>query len=195
MKNLVIYLMLVIAGSFTASAANEKMIDYTVSVTKNEGEVVTIDFNKAENMQVSIMDYNGNILCNYTDIKNSRSFDFTNLPAGKYFIKVENDHYAETTLVSKNDTTINVKNNYKLVLKPIFKKEENKMQVYVPNPSNSHVEIDVYDKDNYLVYSYKDNQSVINKVFDFSKSPYGKYTININSANDDINYSTDFERK
>ncbi|ANI89409.1 hypothetical protein A9P82_08940 [Arachidicoccus ginsenosidimutans] len=186
--NLIGAAVFVLSASF-AKAATE----FNVSLANSE--TVKIEVNNSEkNVSISVTDESGSVLYQYDNVAaGAKGFNFSTVPDGRYFIKMENDRTIETTLVTKVNHALKISKNYDFVAKPLFqKKGKNKLNLYFVNLNNSNVEVDVYDKDRTLINSFTSNDAVIEKSLDFSKVLQGNYEIVLSTDKGDNIFSKSF---
>jgi len=154
-------------------------------------KVMISDVPTAHNISVS--DENGNSLYELSDMKagSFKNIDFSMVPDGTYYIKVENNRSIETTQVQKIDGAVTIANESNLFVKPIFRREGDVLNVFFTNPAKKDVEINVYNQNGSLINTVKSTAASVSKGFDFSKSQHGNYKVVL--SQDNYVFSTDFD--
>lgn len=142
---------------------------------------------------ITVYDDNGVSLYELNDMKSGsfKKIDFSRVPDGTYYIKVENKRSIETTRIQKIDGSVSVSENATLFIKPIFRKRGKILDVFLDNPYKKDVEISVYNQTGSLVNTVHSEDSAIAKGFDFSKRLHGKYKVVLSM--DDYVFNTDFD--
>ena len=156
--------------------------------------IVKVEINDAPTAHnISVLDETGNNLYELSDMKagSFKNIDFSNVPDGTYYIKVENSRSIETTQVQKVDGQVTVASQASLFVKPIFRREGNVLNVFFNNPDKKDVEINVYNQSGTVVNTVKTSENEVSKGFDFSKSLHGNYKVVL--SQDDYVFSTDFD--
>jgi len=196
MKTKFNYLFLTLAATFTVLFANARTTNPDINLEGGASQTVKIDYGTdAKVVSLNVTDQNGNTLYAYQHPEKAQSFDFSKVPDGSYYINVENDNTISTTLVSKKDNAIRINKDYRFVLKPVFRQKDKKLNVYYVNSNRTPVEVDIYDANHEVVYSYTSDDALVQKQFDFSKSAYGVYTVNVSTTDSDRNYSVDVDNR
>lgn len=196
MKTKFNYLLLTLAATFTVLFANARTTDLNIDIKSGDSQTVNVDYgNDAKVLLLNVTDQSGNTLYTYQHPEKAQSFDFSKVPDGNYYINVENDKTISTTLVSKKDNAIQINKDYRFVLKPVFQQKDKKLTVYYVNSNRTPVEVDIYDANHNAVYSYTTDDALLQKQFDFSKSAYGVYTVNVSTTDNDRNYSVDVDNR
>lgn len=191
MKKIFNYILPVVL--FTLVAGFAKANDYgNINVISNG--IVKVEVSESAKLHnISISDVNGVQLYAFQDMEagSYKNLDFTAVPDGRYFIKVENNRTIQTTQVDKTAGVLTVSQTPSLLVKPVFKRVGDKLNVLFMNPTESNVQVDVYDEYNVLINSIQTNDLVIEKALDFSKSLRGNYKVVL--AQDSNIFSTDFD--
>lgn len=154
-------------------------------------KVMISDVPTLHNIEVS--DENGNNLYELSNMKagSFKNIDFSMVPDGSYYIKVENNRSIETTQVQKVDGLVTIAAEADLFVKPIFRREDNVLNVFFTNPGQKDVEINVYNQNGTVISSVKTAEAAVAKGFDFSKSLHGSYRVVLSQGN--YIFSTDFD--
>lgn len=196
MKTKLNYLFLTLAASFTVLLANAKTTVLDINLEGGASQTVKIDYGTdAKVLSLDVTDQNGNTLYTYQHPEKTQSFDFSKVPDGNYYINVENDKTISTTLVSKKDNAIRINKDYRFIMKPVFQQKDKKLDLYYVNSNRTPVEVDIYDANHNVVYSYTSDDALVQKQFDFSQSAYGVYTVNVSTTDSDRNYSVDVDNR
>ena len=178
------------AVAFTFMAAFAKAGNINV-VSNGVVKVAVSNINTTHN--ITVADVNGNSLYELNNMKagSFKNIDFSMVPDGTYYIKVENAKSIETTQVQKVDGAVTIADESTLFVKPIFRREGSVLNVFFNNPENKTVEINVYNQNGTLVNTVQSDSDAIAKGFDFSKSLHGNYRVVL--AQDNYVFSTDFD--
>lgn len=111
-----------------------------------------------------------------------KKFDLSPLPLGDYFLRVENSmrEVVYSISVEKNDISIlGEKEN----LKPIYRKEDGKVYISLLNLDRETVKVSVVDSQNRVLFSESfEEESIIEKAFNFSNAIEDDYTLVINDG-------------
>jgi len=159
--------------------------------TSVEGQTITVYFDndKSEVLSISIVDkYGFELLSEKVQSKNrrSRKYNLTQLPYGKYTIKIDSDQkivYKTIQTDKNNSVVLDEKTSYK----PTTFFENDKWMVNAL-ALGEKVDIKIYDSEYEPVYEEKfKNESVVAKSYDLSQLDYGVYTLSISVG--DNNYS------
>ncbi|HEY0299218.1 MAG TPA: T9SS type A sorting domain-containing protein [Arachidicoccus sp.] len=196
MKKILNYSLLVTLFAFVVTIAKASDEDFNISVGKSE--VVNVEVvHVAKNLSISVSDANGIMLYEYSNMQSGpKTLDFSKVPDGYYFIKMENEKSIQTTLVEKENNTIHVNKNYGFLVKPVFeKKGKSRLNLYFVNVTKSNVQVDVYDNSHTLIDSFTSSEPVIEKGLDFSKIPAVSYNLVLSVANSDYTFSKSFDNE
>ncbi|HTN38012.1 MAG TPA: hypothetical protein VL053_13120 [Arachidicoccus sp.] len=192
MKKFLNYALSALAFTLAVSFAKANAIGGNINVINN-GIVKVEVSNNITAHSISISDANGNQLYELDGLKAGafKNLDFSFVPDGRYFIKIENEKTIETTQVDKSNGEISITQKPELLVKPIFRRSGDRLNVYFMNPDKSDVQVDVYNENNVLVNTLQTNDEVIEKAFDFSKSLRGNYKVVLAQQNNI--FSSDFD--
>ncbi|QCX37496.1 hypothetical protein FF125_03240 [Aureibaculum algae] len=161
------------------------MISYANEIVTNENDDatnVTLN-NVTEGSVLSIKDVNGLILYKETIQVSgdySKKFDLTSLPDGNYIFELDKDFEIKSIPfnVKRNIVDLNIENK-SVVFKPamVFENGMLRIQKTILNSENG-LNIKIYFENGDLVHSENfNNEKLINKTYDFSKSLKGKYKV------------------
>ncbi|HEU0227508.1 MAG TPA: T9SS type A sorting domain-containing protein [Arachidicoccus soli] len=196
MKKIISYLMIAV---FTFTAVLAKASDINVDINNANNEMVTITVNN-DNLReaISIMDVNGTVLYYTNNLPEGtvKNLDFSSVPDGQYFIKIETGNTTKAISIIKNLHDLNISAEKDLLLKPTFvKRNDNKVNVFYNNEQLATVSLNIYDNNDNLVQTISGNDLQFQKTLDFSKVPRGTYTITFVSPLLRQPCSTTFETK
>ena len=175
----------VIKNSLVLAVLFTTMISYAnENVTNENDEATNVTLNDVtEGSVLSIKDVNGLIL--YKEIIKvsgdySKKFDLTSLPDGNYIFELDKDFEIKSIPfnVKRNVVDLNIENK-SVVFKPAMVLENNMLRIQktILN-SEKGLNIKIYFENGDLVHSEKfNNENLINKTYDFSKSLKGKYKV------------------
>ena len=192
MKKFIQYSLTAVAFTLMTAFAKADNIYGNINVLSNSVvKVMVSDMPTAHN--VSVSDANGNNLYELSDMKagSYKNIDFSMVPDGTYYIKVENTRSIETTQVDKVDGIVTVSSKSSLFVKPIFRREGDVLNVFFSNPDQKDIEINVYNQNGSLINTVKTDAASVAKGFDFSKSLHGNYKVVL--SQDNYVFSTDFD--
>jgi len=192
MKKFIQYSLTAVAFTLMTAFAKADNIYGNINVLSNSVvKVMVSDMPTAHN--VSVSDANGNNLYELSDMKagSYKNIDFSMVPDGTYYIKVENTRSIETTQVDKVDGIVTVSSKSSLFVKPIFRREGDVLNVFFSNPDQKDIEINVYNQNCSLINTVKTDAASVAKGFDFSKSLHGNYKVVL--SQDNYVFSTDFD--
>jgi hypothetical protein len=185
--------MLAIAIAIIASAT-EKPKTNVQSLNANQ-VLVTVEANRATEMEISILDETGSIVYYKKTRKPltriNKIYDVENLGNGNYSLELKVGN-----LVSERELTVT---NSKIIVSkprefsiPYFAFNGENLIISYLNFDNEKFRLEVYN-DRRLVYKTKiENETPLNKGFDFSKLEAGNYQVVLNSINK--NFSYNFEK-
>jgi len=177
-KSLVLVALL---AAVTVSYGNE------ISGNMNNGKGITTNVtfdNVKKGSILSIKDMNGLVLYKETikkDGQYAKGFDLTSLPNGNYYFELNKD--VEINVVPfKVDASVVTfdKAANERIFKPVaFKSKDNKVYVSKLSLEDEHLEVKILSEDNTVLYieTIEKNGIILGKVYDFSKSRSGNYTI------------------
>ena len=100
-----------------------------------------------------------------------------NLPTGKYTIEIHGDSFMEfySTVLTKDGLTIESNEAY---FRPSISSVNKKVVIDAELAEKEDIEISIYDKNEYLVYSFDDHKTgSYNKVFNLNKLKRGQYRV------------------
>lgn len=142
---------------------------------------------------ISVSDESGNNLYELSDMKagSFKNIDFSMVPDGTYYIKVENKRSIETTQVQKAAGLVTIASESDLFVKPIFRRAGDVLNVFFTNPGQKDVEINIYNQNGSVVNTVKTDAASVAKGFDFSKTLHGNYKVVL--SQDNYVFSTDFD--
>ena len=152
-----------------------------VEVSVNEGQTLIVEL---DNMStVSLEDEFGMILFKDSpalDGMYKKRIDFSQIPAGTYFLNTENSSSVYTTVISKSIAGITIKKETNaVVFKPIYKVEDKQVKFFLTNPAETNAILKVYDDKGGLIATFREKNYTVNKTLDFSKMPKGEYTFTL----------------
>ena len=161
------------------------MISYANEIVTNENDDatnVTLN-NVTEGSVLSIKDVDGLILYKETIQVSgdySKKFDLTSLPDGNYIFELDKNFEIKSIPfnVKRNIVDLNIENK-SVVFKPamVFENGMLRIQKTILN-SEKELSIKIYFENGDLVHSENfNNEKLINKTYDFSKSLKGKYKV------------------
>lgn len=189
--------MMIAVFMFTAVLAKANDINIDVNGSNNEMVTVTVN-NTNTNEAISIIDQNGDVLyyTNNWENGNVKNLDFSTVPDGQYFIKIENGNITKAVSIIKDVHSLNVSDEKDLLLKPTFvKRNNNKVNVFYTNEQKVGLSLNIYDSNDNLVQTITSSDLEFQKTLDFSKVPKGTYRIAFVSPLLKHDYSTTFENK
>lgn len=192
MKKFIKLSLTVAAFTLLAALANAANNSGNINVVSNG--VVKVMINDAPNSHdIAISDANGNNLYELTGLKagSFKNIDFSMVPDGTYYIKLENKRSIETTQIVKFDGAVSIAEESDLFVKPLFRRNGNIINVFFTNLAKKEVNIDVYNQNGVLVNSVKSDAGSVAKAFDFSKSLHGNYRVVL--SQDNYVFSEDFD--
>ena len=175
----------VIKNSLVLVVLFATMISYANEIVTNENDDatnVTLN-NVTEGSVLSIKDVDGLILYKETIQVSgdySKKFDLTSLPDGNYIFELDKDFEIKSIPfnVKRNIVDLNIENK-SVVFKPamVFENGMLRIQKTILNSENG-LNIKIYFENGDLVHSENfNNEKLINKTYDFSKSLKGKYKV------------------
>ncbi|MBJ2173764.1 hypothetical protein JBL43_05920 [Aureibaculum sp. A20] len=161
------------------------MFSYASEIVTNENDDATkVTLNDVtEGSVLSIKDVHGLILYKET-IKvsgdYSKKFDLTSLPDGTYIFELDKDFEIKSIPFNVKRNVVNLNDeNQTVIFKPAMVLENNMLRIQktILN-SEKGLNIKIYFENGDLVHSEKfNNEKLINKTYDFSKSLNGKYKV------------------
>lgn len=158
------------ADGFDVKVSNDQIL----TVELAEGEKGAILFFQDKKGEILFKD---NLLF---DDNYKKNFNLEVIPNGVYFLILEKENSIQTTEVTKTVSGLELTGKTsKTIFKPQFKVEKNLVKVFLTNPGMKEASFQVYDKKGVLVNTITYDDLVVNKTFDFSKVPAGKYTITV----------------
>lgn len=152
-----------------------------LSLTANAKKSINfhLDADSSET-KVFIADVQGNIIF-IEDIQGvgtyTKTFDLGNLPSGNYFLIVDNSlkKISYTIAVDASDIEILDRNEN---VKPVFRKDGDRVFLNLLNLEKGNVKIKVYDSnDRVLFQEIVTNKMLVEKVFNFEKAYKDNYTV------------------
>ena len=175
----------VIKNSLVLVVLFATMISYANEIVTNENdETTSVTLNNVtEGSVLSIKDVDGLILYKETIQVSgdySKKFDLTSLPDGNYIFELDKDFEIKSIPfnVKRNIVDLNIENK-SVVFKPamVFENGMLRIQKTILNSENG-LNIKIYFENGDLVHSENfNNEKLINKTYDFSKSLKGKYKV------------------
>lgn len=192
MKKFFNYVVPAIAFMLAVSFAKANEFGDVVNVSNSSIVKVMVGTN-ASLHEISITDINGVQIYDFNNMKpgSYKNLDFSSVPDGRYFIKVENDKTIETTQVDKQGGLVAIAEKPSLLIKPVFKRNGDHLNVYFMNQDKQNVQIDVYNEYNVLVNTLQTNDEIVQKALDFSKSLRGDYKVVV--SQDNYSFTSDFD--
>jgi len=192
MKKFIQYSLTAVAFTLMTAFAKADNIYGNINVLSN-GIVKVMISDVPTAHEISVSDANGNSLYELNNMKagSFKNIDFSMVPDGTYYIKVENNRSIETTQVDKIDGAVTISSKSSLFVKPIFRREGDVLNVFFSNPDQKDIEINVYNQNGSLINTVKSDAASIAKGFDFSKSLHGNYKVVL--SQDSYVFSTDFD--
>ncbi len=110
----------------------------------------------------------------------SKIFDFNSLADGTYTIVLDKEFSISTSTISKTGKILSVDTNaYRFDFKPLYRISEDVVSIYLANPDENKVEIEIFDKFGESVGKVKATDLVVKRKLDFSDAPSGSYTVKI----------------
>lgn len=180
MKN--VFKFLVVVVLLLANVEVKAADGFDVKLSNNQ--ILTVELAEGEKGAILFFqDKKGEILFKDNHLLNDnykKTFNLEVIPNGVYFLILEKENSIQTTEVTKTVSGIELTgNSSKTIFKPQFKVEKNLVKIFLTNPAMKEASFEVYDKKGFLVNTITYDDLVVNKTFDFSKVPAGKYTITV----------------
>lgn len=112
-----------------------------------------------------------------------KKFDLSTLPEGTYFIEIENDLKELVYTINIDTENIGIGEKHES-LKPVFRKQGDKVLLNLLNLNKENVEIKILDAENRVVFNEQvSNEIIIQKAFNFSGAKNESYSIVVKDAN------------
>ena len=165
-------------------ALNVKASDDALEIKVNEEQNLIIELQSIENGAIlSLQDRKGEVLFKdrfFHENNYSKILDFESLPDGSYSLLLEREFSISTSVIRKEGGNLSIDDNaYNFVYKPLFRINGKKVVLYLANPEEANMEIEVLDREGEVVASFKSKDLVLKKTLDFSNVPAGDYRIKI----------------
>lgn len=165
----------------------------TMAVSANDGKLSTTDTrgiiyeldSEVGTTTIKLTDANGNIIYfeNIEKTNYAKRFDLKKLKDGLYFFTEEDSLKTTVYTISVEDNDVKMVER-KEKAKPVFRKANGMVYLNLLNLNKKEVAIKVYDSSNRLVFSEKrDNEMIIEKVFNFTQAFEDSYTIVVTDSN------------
>ncbi|MCM8570235.1 T9SS type A sorting domain-containing protein [Gramella jeungdoensis] len=132
---------------------------------------------------LSLLDESGEVLFKdrfFNESSYSKILDFESLPDGKYSLKLEKEYSVATSVIRKTGKSITIsKGEYSFVYKPILKVDGNKVALYIANPEETFMHVEIFDRYGKSVQYFKSKDLILKRTLDFSRVPAGSYIVTI----------------
>lgn len=171
---------LVLFSSFTSLASR----NFEVQIRSNQ--ILNIQVSNIPLAdQLILKDNDGQILFNDKNLSQPylKNISFENLPAGVYFLSLEDANLISTKTIIKAKSGIEISNSG-VAFKPQFEQkrmDDKKVKVAFSNPTKELIFFKVYDNYGNLITEFSNDDDAFSKTLDFSEVPSGKYSIAINN--------------
>lgn len=135
---------------------------------------------------VSLNDSKANILFydDVTDKNYAKSFNFKNLEAGTYFLKVNDETQSVVYTIDIEDTAVKIINKEVTKKSNVFDTEGKKVRLNLSNKDLNNVDIKIINQDKAKVFGETlTSQANIDKTFNFEKAIKGNYIISVKDGN------------
>lgn len=176
----------VVALMFVAATGLAK--EPKLNVTPSLGKSVSFEM-ESTSIQKTVNIIDGNEQVIYSDKIEasslySKRFDFSKLPEGDYFLKIE-DSLKVTVyklVINKSDVIVGER---KENVKPVFRTKDGKLFVNLLNLDKEEVKIKVVDSEGRIVFQeIIKGEAKVEKVFNFQDAYENTYTILVEDKND-----------
>lgn len=179
MKTLAMTLLLLVF--MNVKAADE------LDIRINDQQNLIVELQSIEKGAVlSLLDESGEVLFKdrfFNERTYSKILDFENLPDGKYSLKLDKEYSVATSVIRKTGKNITIsKGEYSFVYKPVLKVDGYKVALYVANPEETFMHVEIYDKYGESVQYFKTKDLILKRTLDFSRVPAGSYTVTIKTS-------------
>ncbi|WP_412467751.1 hypothetical protein [Pedobacter sp. KLB.chiD] len=160
---------LIAALFFTATGVYANDGDFTLTVKGEKEKFIRFSVDKAENINVSLIDAYDEVLFEesiHATAASSKIYDLNELPDGKYTLKAASDEkVAKYNVLIKNGEAIVSEPKISRIFKPVFTKKDQVITLNLENLENNPVEVRVYNEYNDVVYNevFKDKSQWLKK--------------------------------
>lgn len=124
---------LIAALFFTATGVHANDDDFTLKVKGEKEKFIRFSVDKAENVNLSLMDADNEVLFQediHASAFSSKIYDLNELPDGKYTLKVESDiKVAKYNVVIKNGEALVSEPKVSNVFKPVYTKKDQVIKI------------------------------------------------------------------
>jgi len=171
-------------------AINVKAAD-DMDLSVHEQQSLVVEINKIESGSIlSLTSSKGEVLFKdrfFKENNYSKVIDFKGLPDGKYFLTMDKEFIKSTRVITKKNNLVSIEHDsYSTAFKPCFKIKENMVSVYLANPAETYLIVEVFDSHGESVGLLKTKDLVLKKTFDFSRVVGGDYTFKIKTKTDEF---------
>ena len=175
-KNFMVMLLLLIGLNVAAKDGLDLMVNDKQSLVINLQDI-------EEGTMLSLLDEKNQILYKDQFFKENgitKIFDFNKLPDGSYTVVLDREFHMASAKIRKNEENLAIiDNSYKLIFKPLYRVEGDKVSLYLANPEENKVEIKIFDKFGVPVGNVSCRDLVVKRSLDFSGVPSGSYIVEI----------------
>lgn len=131
--------------------------------------------------QVQLKDENGSVLHQMVSHKNvsvTKKFDLASLPAGSYFIEVENETSFSAVPVEITENEAHVMSaDQVVIIKPVVRQNGDMLDIIMPGEDTARVSVTIYDGNFKAVYKETVESNVEMRRYDLSNLGKGGYRI------------------
>lgn len=173
-RNTVIGLALIMV--FSAKASDE------ISLKVSDRENLVVEMKRTGKEAVlSLSDHNGEIIFKdrfFSDSTYKRTLVFDKLPEGEYSLVLDKMYSLSSSIIKKTENGIEIKSE-SFSFKPIYKVEGKKVWLYLANPAELKMKVEIFDKYGEPVGEFACRDLVLKRTLDFSRVPKGEYVVKI----------------
>ena len=176
----VLFISLFVCMSAMQLIATNGYCSRSLDVLESERSVI-LDLSglAAEVEHFTITDYAGEDVFSdkVAKYENGVKYDLSNLPAGRYTIKVEGENFVEThtTLITREQVIFeHVESHFR----PTVKEVDDKIMVEAMFSTVENIQVNIYDAEGELVFEFSDQKSgKFLKTFNLAQLEKGNYTV------------------
>ena len=162
-------------------AMNVKAAD-ELDIRINDQHNLIVELQSIEKGAVlSLLDASGQVLFKdrfFNEKSYSKILDFENLADGTYSLQLDKEYSISTSVIKKTGSDVIIdKAEYTFVYKPIYKVAGDMIGLYLANPEESNMQIEIFDNYGESVGYFKSRDLILKRSLDFSNVPAGNYTV------------------
>ncbi|MCP9200308.1 hypothetical protein MKO06_10335 [Gramella sp. GC03-9] len=180
-KTLVTCLMLLFIFSLKASD------EMNLKISENENLIV--EMKKTEpNAILSLLNQEGEVIFKdrfFGDSIYTRKLKFEELPDGEYTLVLDKTFSTSNSVIKKSKAGLEL-GLESVTFKPTFKIEGQKVNLYLANPEQLNLYVQIFDSEGVEVGNFRCKDQVMKKTLDFSRVPAGSYTVKVKTPQDEF---------